>query len=375
MIFDTHKIGYVVADLKRVGPTNQTLNIIRYSGAIRNCVVITLFEESEDTQIEEYRAAGIDVFCLHLTRKNVLIKGVKMLCRALQELKIDLVHSCGTFADITSHYACKKMRMRHMITLRNFPVEEMTTRMNYYVGMAVATLDLHILKNCQYVVCCSNSIKRKMEEAYHWTHLSSIQNGVDFHKFKPMSKAQVRRELGAAEDERIFIATGSIIPRKRIDETADAFVMAGLGEKASLWFLGEGNLLDAMKEKYRNEKSIRFLGKQSNVSYYLSAADVFVSSSESEGMPNAVLEAIACRLPVYLSDIPQHLEVFESVPGCGKAYKLGEREALSALFASTDEDEVSRMREATGGLTDSDFTMENMGKKYERFYESLFNQA
>ena len=97
------RISYVVADLKRIGPTNQTLNIIRYTGAIDNCVVISLFEESEDTQIEDYLNLGIKVVCLHLSRKNVLFKGAKVLVTVLREECVELVHSWGTFADIVTY--------------------------------------------------------------------------------------------------------------------------------------------------------------------------------------------------------------------------------------------------------------------------------
>ncbi len=365
------KIGYVVADLKRVGPTNQTLNIIRYSGAIENCVVITLFDESNDTQIEEYLDLGIDVKCLHLSRKTALINGAQVLKKALAENDVNIVHSWGTFADIISFYACKKANIKHMLTLRNFPVEEMTTRMNYFLGMAVALFDLHILKNCKNVVCCSKSIKKKMEDTYGWTHLSSIQNGVDFNKFSVRQKDTVRNELGVEKDDRIFISTGSMIPRKRIHETAEAFVKANLPSNVKLWFLGDGNLLESLKEKYKSNKNICFLGKQSDVAYFLSAADVFVSSSESEGMPNAVLEAISCKLPVYLSDIPQHLEVLDAVENCGISYKLGNTDELAMLFVNTDDNKILDMSTATENLLSSDLTMENMGRKYERCYQRI----
>ena len=371
MNHDNCKIGYVVADLKRIGPTNQTLNIIRYSGAIQNCVVITLFKESDDTQIKEYLDLGIKVECLHLSRKSVFFNGASKLCQKLKDLKIDIVHSWGTFADITAHYACKKLDMMHIITLRCFPIEDMTTRMNYVVGRVLAEFDLHILKNSKHVVACSNSIKQKMESTYSWAKLDAIQNGVDFNKFQKRDKSDVRKGLGINKDTIVFISMGSMIPRKRIEETADAFIAAKKDYPAVLWFLGDGMLLADMKKKYSNYADIIFWGKQSDVVSYLSAADIFVSSSESEGMPNAVLEAIACGLPVFLSDIPQHLEVFDSISGCGKAYELGNINGLTELIELLTGDEILRMHEATQKLSTSDFTMEKMGKKYAVYYDSI----
>lgn len=367
------KVAYVVADLKRIGPTNQTLNIIRYSDSIQNCVVFTLFDECEDTQIEEYRKYGIEVICLHMTRKSVLLRGPKALRKAIKNSKSQIVHSWGTFADIVTYYACKQLQVKHMLTLRNFPIEEMTTRMNYFVGFLVANLDLHIIKKCKHVVTCSDALKKKMENTYHFTHLCSIQNGVDFNKFKLQDRNTIRKQLNIADDTIVFIATGSMIPRKHITETADAFILATKSSNMQLWFLGDGNMLEKYREKYKANKEIVFWGKKSNVAYYLSAADVFVSSSESEGMPNAVLEALACGLPVYLSDIPQHLEILETVTECGQAYHLGNVKELSKLFHQTTEIEINKYKENTAKLFTSALTMENMGKKYKKYYEMLSN--
>ena len=371
MINDFGKIAYVVADLKRVGPTNQTLNIIRFSGAIKNCIVFTLFDEGEDTLINEYFNHGIKVICLHLSRKTALFTGVTVLSQKLKEYKVDFVHSWGTFADIISHYTCKKLGMKHVITLRNFPVEDMTTRMPYILGYFLALFDLHILKETRYVICCSKSIKKKMEESYGWTHLHSIQNGVDFTKFEALNRFLARQSLNVNNDDFIIISTGSIIPRKRIDETIEAFSTATLRKNTTLWLLGEGNLFDELKKKYKENKNIFFLGKKENVVEYLSAADIFVSSSESEGMPNAVLEAISCNLPVILSDIPQHLEVLEEVTNCGMVYELGNKKQLAETFSGLTDERIMEMKRNTANLKNSNFTMENMGKKYEQFYRKI----
>lgn len=374
MNYDKCRIGYVVANLKRVGPTNQTLNIIRYSGAIDNCVVITLFDEPEDTQIQEYYQHGIKVLCLHLSHKSILFKGVSLLAEALRNENVQLVHSYGTFPDTIATHACRKVNIEHIITLRNFPMEDMTTRMNRCLGTIGAVVVLHYLKRCKNVICCSKSIETKMKETYHWNNLYSIQNGVDVTKFAPCDKKQVRRELGVDERKLVFISTGSMIPRKRIDETVDAFIAGKPSESAELWLLGDGILLEELKAKYAAEKNVKFLGKQSQVARYLSAADVFVSSSESEGMPNSVLEAIACGLPVYLSDIPQHLEVFDNVSGCGVTYPLGKTDMLTALIKDTVPERVQNMRNKTAKLLTSNLTMESMGKDYASLYRRVMMQ-
>lgn len=364
------KIAYVVADLKRIGPTNQTLNIITNSGAGKNCVVITLFEECDDSRIDDYIAAGIDVQCLNLSRKNVLLQGAKKLGDKIKSVSPCAVHSWGTYADIVSYYACKKINMPHIITLRCFPMEDAPTRMNPIIGYGLAYFVLHIYKNSKYIVACSKSIKDKMESSYKWAKLSYIQNGVDINQFKRLDYHECRSRFRINPDEIVFISMGSMIPRKRIDETIEAFLESKDIFHKRLWILGDGYLLESLKNKYQSE-NVEFFGKITDVVPYLSAADVFVSSSESEGMPNAVLEAIACEKPVLLSDIPQHKEVLDILGECGIAYHLGKKKELSCAISQMTKDKINEMKLKCVNIYDSDLVMINMGRKYKEYYDSI----
>lgn len=372
MIAGKDKIAYVVADLKRIGPTNQTFNIIRHSGAINNCVVITLFKECDDSRIDDYIAAGIDVKCLNLSRKNVLLQGAKKLRDMLKQVSPCAVHSWGTYADIVSYYACKKIKMPHIITLRCFPMEDAPTRMNPIIGYGLALCVLHIYKNSKYIVACSKSIKDKMEANYKWAKLSFIQNGVDINQFKKIDYKESRERLGINPNEIVFISMGSMIPRKRIDETIEAFLECKDLSNKRLWILGDGYLLESLKNKYQNDK-VEFMGKIRDVVPYLSAADVFVSSSESEGMPNAVLEAIACEKPVILSNIPQHIEVFDAIEGCGVSYALGNKKELSDILSNITREKILKLQGMCSNIMNSSLVMSNMGKCYMEYYRKIEN--
>src|SRR6185295_581376 len=60
--------------------------------------------------------------------------------------------------------------------------------------------------------------------------------------------------------------------------------------------------LKAMVQEKKLAQNVRFLGHVADVSPYLLAADIFVLLSESEGMSNSLLEAMASGLPVIVSD-------------------------------------------------------------------------
>lgn len=128
-------------------------------------------------------------------------------------------------------------------------------------------------------------------------------NGVDRKKFYISDKLKVRKELGFPEDEFIVVFTGTFTERKGIDKLNTALKNC---ENIYAVFLGSGEL----KPDCNN---ILFCGKISNdeVAKYLNAADVFVLPTKGEGCCNAIVEALACGLPVISSDLPFNDDVLD----------------------------------------------------------------
>lgn len=363
------KILYLTADLRSVGPTRQTLNIIKYSGVKDSCVVLTLFDEPSETLIGSYREAGIRVECLHLNRRLFVFNAKKKVAKFCAENGIEAVHSYGVKPDIVAHFAAKKIGIKHIITLRNFPMEDLTGRMTPWVGKIIAQFHLFVLKRCKYLIACSKTIADKMAAAYG-VNITPIQNGVDTTLFMTASRDSRKEfceEFGVDDSSKIFICTNSFIPRKHNYEIAQAFVAADM-KNAELFFLGDGPLLDSIRKQYSNVPRIHFMGKRSDVARFLQNSDVFVSASDSEGLPNAVLEALACGCSVLLSDISQHQEILESLPQCGKVFELYNTTALIGLIKSMGESELSRS-EISKFLMKSSLTMEKMGLIYGEYYK------
>ena len=99
---------------------------------------------------------------------------------------------------------------------------------------------------------------------------------------------------------------------------------------------------------------------------FLQLSDFFVSSSESEGLPNGVIEALATSLPVVLSDIPQHKEILDQIKDAGITYKLGNIDEMSKAINN-----IYIYKNNNINVRNSPFTMYNMSKKYIDFYEKI----
>lgn len=368
----TYKIAYVLSDLKRVGPSNQTLNIINNSKYKNDSVVITLFEEPSDSMINEYYEKKINVITLKLDRMRFIINGKKKLTKLLKDYQIKIIHSYGIKADTISQKASKLLRIKHIITLRNYPKEDIITRMNKIKGIIALKTHLKTLRNCEYVVCCSKSIYKKMSNDFPDKTFAYIQNGVDLDKYNLVDlkeKKKFRSDKNLDRYNNIFISTGSLIKRKRIDELIDIFI--GLESKNDcLLILGTGDLEKKLKNEYKYNNII-FLGKCNNVIEYLHCSDFFISSSESEGLPNSVIEAVACGIPVILSDIDQHIEIFDELGNIGIKYTLGNPDECVNKIKNINKTDYEKFKDNCKKINNSVFTMKEMSSRYVKYYEKI----
>ena len=141
-----------------------------------------------------------------------------------------------------------------------------------------------------------------------------IPNGINISKFANHKKNYaLMNELGLSDDNFII---GNI---SRFDEQKNqqlilqaAYYLVKKFPQMRFIFVGEGKCLASMKELAREsniEKYIIFTGEKENLADYYSIFDLFVFPSLWEGMPFVLLEAMASRLPIICSSIPNLLEV------------------------------------------------------------------
>ena len=132
----------------------------------------------------------------------------------------------------------------------------------------------------------------------------------------PLPQQSDRAELPSVAERRGFIAVARLVHQKGLDVLIDAFSMArGEAEDWTLTLVGEGperHALEAQVARLGLQQRVDFLGHCRDVSTWLAAASVFVLPSRFEGMPNALLEAMAQGLAVVVTDAsPGPLEEIE----------------------------------------------------------------
>lgn len=144
--------------------------------------------------------------------------------------------------------------------------------------------------------------------------------GVDLNKFnaQSVSREEKRRELGFTKDDFILLSVGELIPRKNRQLVLYALgLLQKQGKLGNIQYVicGRGVKLDDLKalaQKLQIADHVHFLGYRNDISAICQASDLFVFMSKQEGLPVAMMEAMACGVPVICSDIRGNTDLVEN---------------------------------------------------------------
>jgi starch synthase (maltosyl-transferring) len=229
-------------------------------------------------------------------------------------------------------------------------------------------------------VCVSEAVARFMHQraGIPWDRLCVIPNGVDVAAVD-RAVAVDRATLGISHDARVLLFLGRLDPQKGLDDLLRALELRRRRESADdglrLIVVGDGPSRAEYEQLARDlevAQFVRFAGWQPNPFDWLRAADGLVLPSRWEGMPNAVLEAMAARLPVIATAVEGAAELV--VPGrTGWLVVPGSPEELAAAISEWAVDGERRRRFGSAGRerVERQFSYAQMVEQYERLYRRL----
>jgi glycosyltransferase involved in cell wall biosynthesis len=205
-----------------------------------------------------------------------------------------------------------------------------------------------------------------------------IPNGVDLGAFIPAGddeRRALRARLALPEDRVLCAFVGRLTPQKDPGILLDAWSLGRLSQ-ARLVLVGDGPLRRDLEARVAGGPlagQVVFAGATADVSPYLRAADLLALPSRAEGMSNALLEAMACGLPVVATDVPGNREILEGERAAGMLVPAGDpvplSEVLHALVMS------STLRREIGGAarqrTLERFGIDRVGAQYLSLYDEL----
>ena len=192
------------------------------------------------------------------------------------------------------------------------------------------------------VIARSGELARLLRKAgFPAGQLEVIHNGVDLDDFRPGDLRQTRQELGLPDETAIILFVGNFLPVKNPVRLLTAFAQLGNrlpNRQTRLVMIGDGPLLAAARQQAQHDglgERVSFVGRKdpAQVARYLQSADVLCVPSDNEGVPNVILEAFACGLPVVATRVGGIPEI---VTGdfLGRLVPPGDTGALADALAS-----------------------------------------
>jgi glycosyltransferase involved in cell wall biosynthesis len=186
------------------------------------------------------------------------------------------------------------------------------------------------------IACDCRTVKERIMELadYPEERIKIFPWGVDLDLFKKTDGASgIRKRLGWG-DNKVIISTRSFYTEYAIDTLIAALPAVFSAEpSARMLLLGTGPEERKLREMVKArglEDVVHFAGKISNpdIPDYLNAADIYVSSSMTDGTSISLQEAFACGLPVVVNDVPANLEWVDSGVN-GLVARIGDSKDLS----------------------------------------------
>ncbi len=205
-----------------------------------------------------------------------------------------------------------------------------------------------------------------------------LRNGVNLHQFAPLgcdSRRQTRAALGLADDALLVGTVGSLTAVKEQGLLVRAVARAAPAlPELRLWIIGEGPLRAELERLVHTEgvaDRVRFLGWREDVARLLGCMDVYACSSASEGMNNALLEAMACGVPAIATSVGDNALLVRDGRE-GLIVRSGEDRALTGALVTLGQSRAHRQRIGKAArLRAREFDFSGAVRRYETYYRKL----
>lgn len=235
------------------------------------------------------------------------------------------------------------------------------------------------------IIAVGENVRREMEETFHLRRprLFTVYPGRDvapFLRLTAQTAAQKRAEIGLAPSHIVLMTVGSLSWEKDPLSLLRCFAeIAGRDPRLRLVFVGGGPLGPELKADVRRqglEHKVRLLGVRSDVPALLSAADIFVLPSITEGLPGVLIEAGMAGLPAIAYGVGSVSEVIrDSETGFVVSPQDWAGFSRRMLTLAGDGALRRRMGEASREFCRSTFDIRRSIKQHETLFMEVLEQA
>lgn len=374
----------IVGNARFGGATHLMLEWARF---LRDLGVEVDVLATDETMIQAVKAAGgigvvSDIFIPKEIAPATDARALRRLIGLLRRRRYDVVHTYTATPSFLGRLGATAARVPVVVNHQGgWAVNETSS-----TAERIVYTPLEYVANmlCTRNICVSHAERTKARR-YRLApdrKLVTIVNGIDTSAIEAAlaadARSAVRRRLGVGDDTILIGTTGRLVAGKGNDDVVDALAILARERPelpVHLVMAGDGDQRAATERRITAaglDDRITLLGFVDEVPALLTALDVFVTATLTEGLSVALLESLAAGTPTIATGIPANAEVV--VDGRhGLLVPVERPDAIAEAIATLAADEELRRRLGTAGRerVATDYTMARMFDETEALYRQL----
>lgn len=221
-------------------------------------------------------------------------------------------------------------------TLHGLPANGILLKKGKLIGTLYLLIEKFCLKYTHVLIAVSEGTESAYLKEYPWlkNKIKLIPVGFNEKKFRLMDKNEMREKYKLNRNDKIVLYAGRFEKEKNLDFLLQSFALVSKRNPDSkLILVGSGREKESLQTLSKKLKiNISFVNpvEQDVLAEIINCADVFVLASRYESGPLAVMEALACGVPVVTTDVGRVRE-FIVTEKCGKIVKRDQKEFANAI--------------------------------------------
>lgn len=361
------------------GPEKTILLGAAMADPARSQVTVCYLRDERDPSFGvTERAAGVDVDYVEVTERHSFDPGIwPQLQRLIADRQIDVVHAHDYKTNVLALLLAKSTGVAALSTVHGWTGHSTRERLCYY------PVDKRVLARFPRLIAVSSEIASELtRHGAQPGRITTVLNGIDHRQFTRdrCRERDIRAAMGFEPRHKVLGAVGRLEPQKRFDLLLEAFATLHMWRPESrLVIVGDGSqktALEIQRDRLGLKDSVTLVGHVTDVIGPHHAFDLFVQSSDYEGTPNAVLEAMALETPIVATAAGGTAElVHDGVHGrivpMGKVDRL--LAGIEAAFA--DGSGTRAMADRARQRVEGDLSFEARVRRVESIYEEVAGHA
>lgn len=245
----------------------------------------------------------IELLSVGLTNVVTLPKAYLTLFKIIRDFKPNIIHAHMVHANILTRLVRLVTPMQKLIcTAHNSNEGGILRMLSYRMTDRLSNLTTNVSNTAVAAFEAKNAVPKNS--------MLTVYNGINFDNFtyEPDAKTIIVKELNLTIDTKIILAVGRLNVQKNYFNLLNAinFLKEELSMPFVLLIAGEGELqgeIEQLIEALNISDHVILLGRRNDVPTLMSACDVFLLSSDYEGLPTVLIEALACQAQIVSTDV------------------------------------------------------------------------